>query len=848
MDKGKISQKKAAVVFNQPRVVLKALSSEEDIVKLAKNLEAARLEGKAEKELKDKDKKPNNRKNSPTGNKKSRSPAKRQQPRRRPKGPRQITDNKWKQDFERIKEADNVTLEEFNSVVAMCARNREWDAVLQVLEMMHHRNLPPDLSTYKAIVIAFSQSGEGRQKSNNSSSSDMILQVINVMPQAGIEPDADIYSIAISSLTKEGKLSQASNMLNKAIQADVKASNSWFEDLIAAQVRARKVDAALTLLRRMKANNLTPTVHAYNNILNGLKNGRNPQLVMRLLNEIICPAPNAQHQLPSPNQRTFINGILALGRAGKWEQALEILHQMERSKIKNHLIAYNAALSACERAQQWRAAKALLDEMVAKKDGVRPDKISYNTVISACAKAGKSRTAIQLLDKMISSGLEPDRISYNSAISACAQAGKWSDAHVLMEKARLDGIEPDVITYTSLINACSRSGDPKRAISFLEMMKTCGIKPDVVAYTAAIDACSKGNLWKEALDLVDEMRDAGVEPNERTYRATITACGKGGRWERALDILDHMRARGFTKNAIYAYNAAAAACEHAGQYDRVMGLLNSMAERGVQPDAFTYSTAISACGKAGEWEKAVELMSTMRAGGPRMQPNLVTYTAAIHACVQGNQWEEAQKLWSILQVEGLQPDLICYNTLLSGARRSNDWKWGLKIMADMLASNVKPDMITISNLMEVLEKNSQDKEADALFEEALKQGLIFGPSSLDMTWEVDVSRLPPLVAKHAVRHKLKKLKKSHQSHDDALMKDLEQINDLVFITGTGKTFFNPNSGKKSNIKSSGSYQVSSKSYIYDLLCHDFGLKPTVPKSLPGCLVISKKVLHEWLLI
>ena len=62
------------------------------------------------------------------------------------------------------------------------------------------------------------------------------------------------------------------------------------------------------------------------------------------------------------------------------------------------MITYNAAISACEKGQQWQLALGLLAEMALLK--VDKDVITYNAAISACEKGHQWQLALGLLAEM----------------------------------------------------------------------------------------------------------------------------------------------------------------------------------------------------------------------------------------------------------------------------------------------------------------------------------------------------------------------------------------------------------------------------------------------------------------
>jgi pentatricopeptide repeat domain-containing protein 1 len=107
---------------------------------------------------------------------------------------------------------------------------------------------------------------------------------------------------------------------------------------------------------------------------------------------------------------------------------------------------YNAAISACEKARNWKRALSLLEE--AQQKGINPTAITYNAAISACAKGKQWEMALSLLEEVQHKGIHPDIITYNAAISACAKGGQREKALELFgEVQKLKGIEPNVVTY-----------------------------------------------------------------------------------------------------------------------------------------------------------------------------------------------------------------------------------------------------------------------------------------------------------------------------------------------------------------------------------------------------------------
>ena len=71
---------------------------------------------------------------------------------------------------------------------------------------------------------------------------------------------------------------------------------------------------------------------------------------------------------------------------------------MTITQIEKDPIIYNAAISACEKGQQWQLALGLLAEMAGAR--VETNVITYSAVVSACEKGLQWQLSLWLLKEM----------------------------------------------------------------------------------------------------------------------------------------------------------------------------------------------------------------------------------------------------------------------------------------------------------------------------------------------------------------------------------------------------------------------------------------------------------------
>ena len=76
----------------------------------------------------------------------------------------------------------------------------------------------------------------------------------------------------------------------------------------------------------------------------------------------------------------------------------QLLHEMARKGIQPDTVVFNAAISACEKGQQWHTALRLMAQM--RQMGLQPTAVTYGAAISACEKGKQWQKALALLAQM----------------------------------------------------------------------------------------------------------------------------------------------------------------------------------------------------------------------------------------------------------------------------------------------------------------------------------------------------------------------------------------------------------------------------------------------------------------
>eukprot|EP00913_Durusdinium_trenchii_P030020 g28132.t1 len=131
--------------------------------------------------------------------------------------------------------------------------------------------------------------------------------------------------------------------------------------------------------------------------LHGLRKSKaTPQEVLFIVSE-------CQRRQLLKDPRDWVVAMSSLGHAMHLETAVAV-----------H--AFNATLSAVQRAQQWEAAVALFADI--ERYSLTPDTVTCNALLTACDKGGQWQSALSLLERIGPTyHLQPNVVSYSLDLS-----------------------------------------------------------------------------------------------------------------------------------------------------------------------------------------------------------------------------------------------------------------------------------------------------------------------------------------------------------------------------------------------------------------------------------------------
>lgn len=380
---------------------------------------------------------------------------------------------------------------------------------------------------------------------------DKIVPVIN---NVGNNDTNNMSSKAIIEMLQKFRAKRDYNAALKLIDnistRNIALSPATYTIIIQFHGEMGQLGKALYVLKSMKEHNVAVNERHYGALIQACRNAKQWEMAFELFNRM-------DKQIPKVKRNTIIyNSVIAtLGEAKQLSLVLQLLKQMELEKIPKDVITYTAAINSCEKAQDWRTAIELFEEMDIV-DGIKPNLITLNSVLSACASGRQWDLALKLFEDAGNKHIARDAVSYSVVIACMGEARKYQLAKDLFDS--MDGgqvffgnsttiakhrVARDTGTYNAMITACERNGKWQDALRIIDILTLGGsdkspVYADSKTYCAAISCCGSAGKWKEAMALFNHMDELGLTKDIPVYNAVINALQTAGQWQQAIELLE----------------------------------------------------------------------------------------------------------------------------------------------------------------------------------------------------------------------------------------------------------------------------------------------------------------------
>lgn len=540
----------------------------------------------------------------------------------------------------------------YNAVIGMCCKRRQWDGAVHLLVRLRDIGLQPTVALgalcrgFRADVITFSGASSAWTEAQQW---QQALSALSAMDAAGVQEDTISGSTTTKALDAGGLwkkvLHQLDGMHIRALSVDVVSHSA----AVSSRARAAQWGSAIAAL---------------------------------------CPSSVAGGFLvggQEPNIVTYNAVIDACEKAAQWEQGMSTFQRLRSDGLDPDAISCNGAISACSKHGQspndaaegqdmwWMWAIALLANMLLVR--LAADRITCGATVIASSRAHRWSQVLGLLRQLRKLVAQPNAAAFSAAIGASEipeVSQSWEMAGMILDWLQQHGLGPLVATYNGLISAAGRSQRWKVGAQLLSEMPSKGVLPNAITNNAAIRLSERSEQGDLAWEVLQRMHRSSDKPDLIMYNVAITASEKGQQWKEALHLLCDVANEGMVPDDV-SHNAAISASEKGRQWRMAIRLLLVIRENALYPDVISYSACVLACGWEQQWQIALD---TLRQGThKRFGTNAITCQAAVAACEQGQQ---------ALHVVGLLHELWRLGSELLSAEHKSEAQHGTPVSSPAL--------------------------------------------------------------------------------------------------------------------------------------------------------------------
>lgn len=187
-----------------------------------------------------------------------------------------------------------------------------------------------------------------------------------------------------------------------------------------------------------------------------------------------------------PNVFAWTAKIVNTARAGKPDEALKIVNQLQKAGAPLSVRMFNSILASYIKLGNFKEAYQIWERMH-EEPGVELDTFSFSIMMKYCLYTQQPEKAFFYIDEMRSVGLKPDLMTFQNLFTACATAPFWVNGYqdiIFEAMCLMEGAEllPNTEIYNSIIFAFAKAGDAVSAEFYFWELIRKGLKPDVSTF------------------------------------------------------------------------------------------------------------------------------------------------------------------------------------------------------------------------------------------------------------------------------------------------------------------------------------------------------------------------------
>ncbi|KAK4740664.1 hypothetical protein SAY87_024252 [Trapa incisa] len=496
--------------------------------------------------------------------------------------------------FTRAESSVGNTVQVYNAMMGVYARNGRFTNVQHLLDVMRERGCEPDLVSFNTLINA-------RVKSN-SLEPNLAIQLLNEVRAGGLRPDIITYNTLISACSRESNLDEATKIYNDMETHKCQPDLWTYNAMISVYGRCGLSSRAEKLFKELESRGFLADAVTYNSLL------------------------------------------YAFAREGKTERVRDICDEMVSKGFGKDEMTYNTIIHMYGKQGKSDLALQAYEDM--KSCGRKPDAVTYTVLIDSLGKSNKTKEAENVMSEMLDSGVKPTLRTYSALICAYAKAGKRVEAEETYECMQRCGIKPDTLAYSVMLDILLRFNETRKAMSLYREMVRDGYVPDSTLYEMMIRTLVRENYPETIDEIVRDMEGPGGM-NASIISSVLV---KGECYDRAAVMLKQAISNGFEldrDDLLSILGSYSSSMRHSEALD----LLEFLRDHAGSSQLLSEALVIMLC-KAGKVDSAVEEYNKA-IGSCSFAGSSLFYETLIQCCMENKLFAEASQVISDMRFYGV---------------------------------------------------------------------------------------------------------------------------------------------------------------------------------------------------
>ncbi|XP_059628864.1 pentatricopeptide repeat-containing protein At3g18110, chloroplastic [Cornus florida] len=645
--------------------------------------------------------------------------------------------------FTRAEPGVGNTVQVYNAMMGVYARNGRFSKVQELLDLMRARGCEPDLVSFNTLINARLRSG--------AMVPDLVIELLNEVRRSGLRPDAITYNTLISACSRESNLEEAVKVYDD-MEAHKCQPDLWtYNAMISVYGRCGLATKAEHLFKELESRGFFPDAVTYNSLLYAFAREGNVVRVKGICEEMVKMGFGK-------DEMTYNTTIHMYGKKGQHDLALQLYRDMKSSNLSPDVVTYTVLIDSLGKSNRITEAANLMSEML--EMGVKPTLRTYSALICGYAKAGKQVEAEETFDCMLRSGIKPDHLAYSLMVDIHLRSNETKKAMQLYHRMVYDGFTPDQALYEDMLLVLGRENreeDIQKVVKHMEEL--CDLNPQVISSILVKGGCyshadkmlrlaimqgynldhdnllsilssySSSGRHLEAQELLEFLKEHGPISHISISEALVVILCKAHQLDDALDEYSKSRGMSSFGGSFAMYESLIKCCEQSELFAEASQVFSDMRFNGVEPSQHLYQSMVLMYCRMGFPETAHYLIDQAESKDILFDDTCI-YVTLIETYGKLKLVQKAESLVGTLRQRCTVVDRKAWNALLQAYAASGFYEKARAAFNTMMRDGPSPTVESINCLMQALIVDERLNELYVAIQELQDMGFEISKSTI----------------------------------------------------------------------------------------------------------------------